>query len=64
MSATPSTRMGGQDRLTTEIAFEWVAKFDAAVQAEDFAEMQRVVAAVNASPNRPFKREVLRQIAA
>jgi hypothetical protein len=53
-----------QDQLTTDIAAFWIAKFDAAVQAEDFAEMQRVVATVEASPNRPFKREVLRQIAA
>ena len=50
------------DKLTTKIAAELIAKFDAAVAAGDFEKMQEVVNAVVASPNRPFKREVMRQI--
>lgn len=50
------------DNTTTQIAAEWIAKFDAAVQREDLVEMERIVTAVSSSPNRPFKREVLRQI--
>lgn len=52
------------DAKTTMIAAEWIAKFDAAVFAEDLAEMERIVGIVSASPNRAFKREVLRQIGA
>lgn len=52
------------DAKTSKIAAEWIAKFDAAVQAENFEEMNRIVAAVCASPNRPFRAEVLRQIGA
>jgi 3-hydroxyisobutyrate dehydrogenase-like beta-hydroxyacid dehydrogenase len=50
------------DELTTKIAKELIEKFDAAVSAGDFAAMQDVVNAVIASPNKPFKKEVLRQI--
>ena len=50
------------DQLTTDVAAEWIAKFDAAVMAEDLPEMERIVATVTASPNRPFAREVLRQL--
>lgn len=50
------------DEKTKIIAAEWVAKFDAAVQAEDLPEMERIVAAVTGSPNRPFLQEVMRQI--
>lgn len=51
------------DQLTTDVAAEWIAKFDAAVRDENLPEMERIVAAVTASPNRPFAREVLRQLA-
>ena len=50
------------DSLTTKIAEELIAKFDAAVKAGNFEAMQEVVDAVVSSPNRPFKREVMRQI--
>lgn len=50
------------DAKTQQIAAELIAKFDEAMKAENFAEMTRIVDIVCASPNRPFKREVLRQI--
>lgn len=52
------------DKKTTDIAAYWIALFDAAVEAGNLAEMQRVVDVVNASPNRPLKREFLRQLEA
>lgn len=50
------------DQLTVDVASEWIAKFDAAVKAEDLPEMERIVSTVSASPNRPFAREILRQL--
>lgn len=50
------------DKKTEQIAAEWIAKYDAAVEREDLTEMQRIVDAVCASPNQPFRRAVLRQL--
>lgn len=50
------------DKKTEQIAAEWIAKFMAAVEAEDLVEMERIVSVVEASPNRPFRRAVLRQL--
>ena len=50
------------DKLTTTIAQELIARFDAAVSAGSFDEMQKVVEIVTSSPNQAFKAEVLRQI--
>ena len=50
------------DAKTAKIAAEWIAKFEAAQNAGDLDGMQAVVDAVCASPNQPFKREVLRQL--
>ena len=51
-----------RDALTEEVAASLVAKFEAAFQAEDLAGMEAVVEAALASPNGPFKRELLRQL--
>ena len=61
--ANGSTNKGNEmDKLTTKIAAEVVAMFDAAVSDGDFEKMQEVVNSVVSSPNQPFKREVMRQI--
>jgi hypothetical protein len=48
------------DAKTTKIASELVAMYDAAVNAENLAEMERIVGIVTSCPNRPLKREVMR----
>lgn len=50
------------DAKTKQIVAEWVAKYDAAVQAEDFPEMMRIITICESSPNRPFKRELMLQL--
>jgi len=50
------------DNLTTQIANELIAKFDSAAKNEDFPEMSRVVNLICASPNNPFKQEILRKL--
>ena len=50
------------DRKTQAIVSETIAKFDAAVSAGDLREMNKIVSDVCASPNIPFRHEVLRQL--
>jgi hypothetical protein len=51
------------DKKTEQIAAEWVAKYDAALAAGDLAEMERIVNAVCASPNQPFRRAMCKALA-
>lgn len=50
------------DKKTQQIAAEWIAAYDAAVANEDLAEMTRIVDAVCASPNRPFRRAICKAL--
>jgi hypothetical protein len=50
------------DAKTRQIVAEWVAKYDAAVQREDLPEMIRIISICESSPNRPFKKELQRQL--
>jgi hypothetical protein len=50
------------DATTTQLVKEWIAKYDAAVQREDLEEMTRIICVCAESPNRPFRREVMRQL--
>lgn len=50
------------DALTSKIAAEWIAKFEQAQERGDLEAMNAVVDTVCASPNQPFKREVIRQL--
>lgn len=50
------------DAFTTQLVSEWIAKYDAAVQREDFDEMMRIIEICSTSPNRPFRFEVCRQL--
>lgn len=50
------------DKMTSEVAKEWITKFEAAQERGDMPAMNAVVDTVCASPNRPFKLEVLRQL--
>lgn len=50
------------DKKTQKIVAEWVAKYDAAVAAGDLPEMERIAEAVSASPNQPFRAEMIRQL--
>ena len=52
------------DSTTTQLVAEWIAKYDAAVQREDLVEMTRIMDVCATSPNRPFRREVMRQLGA
>lgn len=48
----------GSDKKTANLAAYWVARYDAAVAAGDDAELAIALAAINGSPNRPFRAEI------
>ena len=50
------------DATTTQLVSEWIAKYDAAVQREDLVEMTSIIEICSTSPNRPFRREVMRKL--
>ena len=50
------------DKQTKQIAAELIAKYDAAVKAEDLPTMERIVADVCASPNQPLRWAVMKEL--
>ena len=50
------------DKKTEQIASELIAKFMAAVEAEDLAEMDRIVSAAASTPNKPLREALMRQL--
>lgn len=50
------------DATTSQIVKEWVEKYDAAVESENFEEMSKIIDMCCESPNIPFKKEICRQL--
>ncbi len=52
-----------EDAKTTKMVAEIIERYMAAVAAEDFPLMMEIMDNAMASPNRPFKKELARQLA-
>ena len=54
--------MNGIDQLTADIAADLIKMFDIATKNEDIMEMNRIMDIASKCPNKPLKREVMRQL--
>jgi len=51
----------GSDKKTVEIAAEWVARINAAMDSGNFTEAERLIETAMSSSNRPFLAEFAHQ---